>query len=128
MNNAAILELSGPQTCSRQPQSGMPIACCLLPYAYLWLNAIADCAFALKHFKHWTVFGRNSSVAALTQLPALLPAQTDTFLYRIHMSPAFTETQVSFTSLLTGMRNTCQELLLPSNGYFVQVGKTTAVA
>ncbi len=62
---------------------------------------------------------QDKSVAALKQLPALLPAQIDMFPYRIHMSPAFTETQVSFTSLLTttGMQKTCQELLLPSNGY-----------
>jgi len=66
-------------------------------------------------------------INALKQLPALLPAQIDKFPYRIHMSPAFAETQVSFTSLLTTTQKPCQELLLPGNGYSAQIGGTTAV-
>ena len=75
--------------------------------------AVANCAYAQEHNGAMNVstelwfapahLKQNKSVTALKQLPALLPAQIDTFLYRIHMSPAFTQTQVSFTSLLTGL-------------------------
>jgi len=60
--------------------------------------------------------GCNLSEAALTQLPALLPAQIDMFPYRIRMSPAGAETQVSFTSLLTGMQKPARNCYCPVTG------------
>ncbi len=90
--------------------------------------AVASCTYAQKHDVAIIASTELSlapaaahlytdrSIAAIKQLPALLPAQIDMFLCKIHMSPAFAEAQVSFTSLLTGMPKTCQELLLPSNG------------